>query len=328
MKILYAIQGTGNGHIARAQDIIPYLEQHGQVDNFVSGAQAELALPFPVKYRSKGLSFYFGKSGGVNLIKTVSQNSARNILREVSEFPVEKYDLIINDFEPITAWAARKKKVPLVALSHQSAFLSIRSPRPKIPDPFGEWLFRNYAPAKKYIGFHFEKYDKNILTPVIRPLIRQAKPTDAGHYTVYLPAYDDEILCKLLSQFKKIRWQIFSKHCKKAFSVDRVTVYPVSGQAFVDSMVSSRGVLCGAGFETPAEALYLRKKLMVVPMQMQYEQQCNAMALKQMGVPRIKKLRQRSLEKIEAWLSDDKIIDVHFKDNAGTAVRKAIALAM
>jgi uncharacterized protein (TIGR00661 family) len=327
MKILYAIQGTGNGHIARAQDIIPHLQEYGEVDNFVSGAQADLALPFPVKYKSKGLSFYFGKQGGVNLIKTVSQNSARNVLSEIKDFPVEKYDLVINDFEPITAWAAKKKNIPLVALSHQSAFLSKKSPRPRIHDPFAEWLFRNYAPAKKFIGFHFQKYDKNILTPVIRPLIRKAEPTDQGHYTVYLPAYDDQKLYKLLSKFKKVHWHIFSKHCQKAYTVDRVSVYPVSGQLFVESMVSSRGVLCGAGFETPAEALFLGKKLMVVPMQMQYEQQCNAVALKKMGVPRIKKLKKRSLKKIESWLDEDKPVDVHFKDVAGVAVRKAIALA-
>ena len=327
MKILYAIQGTGNGHIARAQDIIPHLQQYGQVDNFVSGAQADLKLPFPVKYKSKGLSFYFGKKGGVNLIKTVSQNSARNVWSEVNEFPVEKYDLIINDFEPISAWAAKRKNVPLVALSHQSAFLSNKSPRPKIHDPFGEWLFKNYAPAKKYVGFHFEKYDKNILTPVIRPVIREAIPTDRGHYTVYLPAFDDEKLCKLLSKFKKTDWHIFSKHRNKPYTIDRIKVFPVSGDAFVESMVSSRGVLCGAGFETPAEALYLGKKLMVVPMQMQYEQQCNAVALKKMGVPRLKKLKKRSVEKIDEWLSDNKVIDVRFKDNGGQAVQRAIELA-
>ena len=327
MKILYAIQGTGNGHIARAQDIIPHLEQYGEVHNFVSGAQADLSLPFPVKYKSKGLSFYFGKKGGVNLIKTISQNSARNVWHEINEFPLEKYDLVVNDFEPITAWAAKRKNIPMVALSHQSAFLSKKAPRPKLHDPFAEWLFRNYAPAKKYVGFHFQQYDKNIFTPVIRPLIRKAKPTDQGHYTVYLPAYDDEKLYKLLSKFKKVRWQIFSKHCKKAYSVDRVSVFPVSGQLFVESMVSSRGVLCGAGFETPAEALYLGKKLLVVPMQMQYEQQCNAVAFKRMGVPRIKKIKKGSLDKIEEWLSKDKPVDVHFDDVAGAAVERAMAMA-
>src|SRR5689334_10050743 len=201
MKILYAIQGTGNGHLTRAVDIIPELKKYGTLDLFVSGAQAEVKLPYPVKYRSKGLSFYFGKSGGINFYKTFHNNSSREVIKEINSFPVEKYDLIVNDFEPITAWACRKKEVPIIALSHQSALLSKKSPRPKWVDPFGEWVLRTYAPVKKYVGFHFEEYDKNIYTPVIRKVIAEASTTDEGHYTVYLPAYDDKKLVKLLLKF-------------------------------------------------------------------------------------------------------------------------------
>ncbi|MFM7329964.1 MAG: glycosyl transferase, partial [Bacteroidota bacterium] len=38
MRILYAIQGTGNGHLARAEEIIPILFSYGKVDLFVSGS--------------------------------------------------------------------------------------------------------------------------------------------------------------------------------------------------------------------------------------------------------------------------------------------------
>jgi uncharacterized protein (TIGR00661 family) len=110
MKILYAIQGTGNGHLSRAVDIIPELKKYGTLDLFVSGAQAEIALPYPVKFKSKGLSFYFGKSGGINFLKTFQKNSSKEVLKEIKNFPVEKYDIVVNDFEPITAWACKKKK--------------------------------------------------------------------------------------------------------------------------------------------------------------------------------------------------------------------------
>ena len=108
MKILYAIQGTGNGHLSRAVDIIPELRKHGELDLFVSGAQAEIVLPYPVKYKSKGLSFYFGKSGGINFLKTFQKNSSKDVIREIKSFPVENYDLVVNDFEPISAWACKK----------------------------------------------------------------------------------------------------------------------------------------------------------------------------------------------------------------------------
>ena len=61
MKILYAIQGTGNGHISRARDIIPLLQKKGDLDILISGIQADVELPYEVKYKLKGLSFIFGK---------------------------------------------------------------------------------------------------------------------------------------------------------------------------------------------------------------------------------------------------------------------------
>jgi uncharacterized protein (TIGR00661 family) len=319
MKILYAIQGTGNGHLSRAVDIIPELKKYGELDLFVSGAQAEISLPYPVKYKSKGLSFYFGKSGGINFLKTFQKNSSKDVVKEINNFPVEKYDLIVNDFEPISAWAAKKKEVPIVALSHQSALLSKKSPRPKFVDPFGEWLLNNYAPVKKYVGFHFKEYDKNIFTPVIRQAIREAKVKDLGHYTVYLPAYDDKKLVSLLLSLN-VKWHIFSKHTSRPYHVGKVSVYPVSGRDFIESVVTSSGVLTGAGFETPAEVLHLNKKLLVVPMKTQYEQHCNAASLKQLGVPVLKKVKKKSLKKIEKWLEEKKRPDLSFPDIAAAAV--------
>lgn len=328
MKILYAIQGTGNGHIARAEDIVPVLRQHGELDLFVSGAQADIRLAWPVKYKSKGLSFYFGKSGGVDIFKTFRKNSSKEVYREIKKFPAEKYDLVINDFEPISSWACMKKEVPCVALSHQSSLLSPLAPKPKNFDPFGDWILKNYAPAKHHVGFHFARYDKNIFTPVIRERVRKAKVENKGHFTVYLPAYDDKKLVPLLSRLPHVKWHVFSKHAKKSYHVGKLSVFPVSNEEFTLSMASAAGVLCGAGFETPAEALYLGKKLLVVPMKRQYEQHYNAAALKQMGVPVLKKVKKKHLERISQWIESTEQISVDYTDITEEAVQLAIDLAL
>jgi uncharacterized protein (TIGR00661 family) len=281
-------------------------------------------LPYPVKYKSKGLSFYFGKQGGINFLKTFQKNSSKDVIKEINNFPVDKYDLVVNDFEPITAWACRKKEIPLIGLSHQSALLSKKAPRPKVIDPFGEWMLKNYAPIKKYVGFHFEQYDKNIFTPVVRTAIREVSVKDLGHYTIYLPAYDDKKLVQLLLKIPKVRWHIFSKHTKSPYHVGRISVYPVSGQDFIESVVTGSGVLCGAGFETPAEVLHLNKKLLVVPMKSQYEQHCNAAALKRLGVPVLKRVKKKSIKKIERWLEEGKPLNISFPDIAGDAVEKVM----
>jgi uncharacterized protein (TIGR00661 family) len=326
VKILYAIQGTGNGHLARAEDVIPYLKQYGDLDLFISGAQSDIKLSHPVKYKSKGLSFYFGKSGGIDFLKTFKNNSSKEVYKEIKKFPVEEYDFVINDFEPISAWACRRREVPCVALSHQSALLSPKVPKPTTLDPVGEWVLHNYAPADKHVAFHFEKYDKNIFTPVIRSAIRGCKVEVKDHYTVYLPAYDDRKLAPLLSKIP-VKWHVFSKHTRKGYTSGNVAVYPVNSEDFAASMTSSKGVLCGAGFETPAEALFLKKKLMVVPMQSQLEQFYNAASLRQMGVPVLKKFRKKNLDRIREWVDSNEQIVVNFDDITAEAVSLAVKLA-
>src|SRR5690606_13266383 len=99
--------------------------------------------------------------------------------------------------EPISAWACKLQRIPSVSLSHQASFKSEKVPRPKTID-WGKLILNRYAPATHHIGFHFDKYDDFIYTPVIRSEIRQLAPTNLGHYTVYLPAIDDKNLVPLL----------------------------------------------------------------------------------------------------------------------------------
>ena len=71
MKILYALQATGNGHISRAQTLIPLFSKSSQVDVLISGTSYDISLNLPVKFRFTGLSFIFGKDGRVDLLKTI-----------------------------------------------------------------------------------------------------------------------------------------------------------------------------------------------------------------------------------------------------------------
>ncbi|MFN8250620.1 MAG: glycosyltransferase family protein [Ferruginibacter sp.] len=324
MKILYAIQGTGNGHLSRARDIIPLLQQKGELDILVSGIQADVDLPYPVKYKFKGLSFIFGKKGGIDLLATYRKGNIKRLYKEIKSLPVEAYDIVINDFEPVSAWACKMKYKPCIGLSHQAAVINKKSPRPKKKDPLGKAILHNYAPVTAAYGFHFGAYDKDIFTPVIRSQVRNAKPVNGDHYTVYLPAYDDARLIKVLSSIRHINWEVFSKHSKKDYTEKNVHIRPVNNEAFVESMIHCTGILCGAGFETPAEALYLRKKLMVIPMKGQYEQQCNAAALEAMGVPVIKSLKLKHAEKIEKWTGGKQYLAVNYPNSTGRIIDRII----
>lgn len=314
MKILYAVQGTGNGHLSRAMEIIPVLQKKCDLDILVSGIQADLKLPQPIKYKMRGMSFIFGKSGGVDIIATTKKARLLKLYKDMRSLPVEQYDLIINDFEPVSAWAARFKKRKCVGLSNQCAAFSPHVPKPENIDPAGKWVLKNYAPTTACYGLHFEAYEDNIFTPIIRREIRELETSNDGHYTVYLPSYDNERIINILSRFKNIQWEVFSKHDKTAFRVGNVSIMPIDSKSFIKSLASCAGTICGAGFGATSEALFLKKKLLVIPMKAQYEQHINAATLAKMGVPVIKSLKEKYADVIENWLESDKIVEVNYPD--------------
>jgi len=315
MKILYAIQGTGNGHIARAMEVIPVLKKFGKVDLLLSGNQCDIDLPWKVKYRYHGASFVFGKKGGVDLKSTMKNINAVNFIAEVLKIPVREYDLVLNDFEPVVAWACKLKGKECIGISHQSAVLHHNAPQPKVKSLLGKNILKYYAPTHKSYGFHFKELGNGFFTPVIRRDIRFSTPSVENHYTVYLPAYSDEAILDFLTQFPQDQWQVFSKHNKRAFSYKNVYIQPVDKMGFAKSMLSSKGVLCNAGFETPAEALYLKKKLCVLPMSGQYEQQCNAAMLESMGIPTFKTLKEVDIDVFNNWLLNEKPVEVNYQND-------------
>ncbi len=322
MKILYAIQGTGNGHISRAREIVPLLQKYGELDLLVSGTEAEVTLAQPLKYKFHGISFVFGSNGGGDKWATFKLMNLRRFWRDMHSLPLEEYDLIINDFEPVSAWACKLKKIPSVSLSHQCSFVSKNTPRPT-KWSYGEWVLKNYSPTTHHIGFHFESYANFIHTPVIRSEIRSLQTSNLGHYTVYLPAYDDKKLTKYLNE-TDVQWHIFSKRQKTAYTDGNVQVIPVNNEGFNISLASCEGLLTGGGFEGPAEALFLQKKLMMIPMQGQYEQQCNALAASRLGVPVLQAIGDGFVDHLKKWIKEDNKIWVDFPDETAQIVHDMV----
>jgi len=314
MRILYGIQGTGNGHLSRAIEIIPYLQKWGETDILVSGQDNEIDLPFEIKFRFKGLGYIFGTNGGIDLMNTYLKNKLNRFYKEIKYLPVEEYDLVISDFEPVTAWACYLKNKPCIGLSNQMAVLAENAPQPKQIDPLGKLILKNYCPVTTAYGFHYLKYNDEIFTPVIRKEIRNLKISDEEFYLVYLPSYEDSRIIKQLHKHPELNWRLFSKHNKKTYKAGNVEIFPISKEKFLESMASCKGILCNAGFATTSEALFLKKKLMVIPMRGQFEQQCNAVALKQIGVHVMKSLKPKHEIKFVKWLKEDTTVELDYPD--------------
>lgn len=303
MKIFYAIQATGNGHISRAMELLPHLQNYGTIDLFLSGSNSSLSLDTDVKFRSKGLSLKYTCDGNLHYGKTFSAFSWKRLQREARDLPLEEYDLILNDFEAITSHACKTRKIPSIHFGHQASFASANTPRPQKRSVVGEWILQNYAKGTTNFGLHFEKYDDFINPPVIKNEIWNALATDKDYITVYLPSYCDPELAEIFHKIKDVRFEIFSRQSNIIRQDGNITFIPVDKQLFNESLISCSGIISGAGFETPAEAIYLNKKILAIPIGGQYEQICNAAALQKLGVKTLPKLSDNFHEEVKEWLN-------------------------
>lgn len=311
MKILYSFQGTGNGHVARAQEIVPILKKYASVDTLISGHQSQLKADFGVDFQYKGVSLLYNKTGGLSYRKTFTENNFLEAVKNIQQIELSKYDLIINDYEPLTGWACALKKLPMIELSHQASMLFKETPKPDKKDLLGELVLKYYVPSKRRIGFHFENYHPQIKKPVIRHKIRNLNPEKKGFYLVYLPSFSDKNITKVLKQIP-VEWKVFSKYSKLQLRENNVEIFPIDEIQYLKAFENCEGILCNAGFESPAEALFMDKKLFVIPIHNQYEQECNACALDKMGIPNSKVLK---LEEIQNWINSDQHLKVDYPDD-------------
>lgn len=327
MKILYGIQGTGHGHISRAREILPILSKKADVDVLISGYNCHMNLDDISVSHKRGISLAYDANGSVSYLETARQLKPIRFLQDIHSLDPQSYNLIVSDYEPVTAWASLQKRVPSIALSHQASFLSTKSPRPHKKSLFAEPILKNFAPCNQAIGFHFQKYDSFIEPPIIRKDVLQMETSLGKHVTVYLPAFDHQTLASVFKQLPSTEWHIFSPFCDDAYTDKNVLVHPVGNIPFLKSLKNGLGVITSAGFETCAEAMYLQKKLLTIPIRNQYEQLCNAAALEKMGIHVIKKLDGSFKEKIKNWIEHARVVPLQQIANTEKLTSKIVRFA-
>lgn len=322
MRILYATQLTGNGHLMRAEELLPVIREYGEVDVLYSGSQAQLTPNEPNAIIYPGISLYYSGKGKLNYSAMLWKNAWKRFFINVHEVALEKYDLVVNDYEPITARACRKRGIPIVGLSHQAALWNKDVPSPHNPNPLSQKILKNYAFVDSHIGLHFQLWNSNLRTPVIRSDVRALKPERTGPFLVYLPAYSDKCIMALLLE-TRVRWKLFSGEAGYAYRYKNVEIIPIDKHKFRQSLEVAQGVVCGAGFELPAESLYLGKPLLAIPIRGQLEQEYNAAGLKAMGVATS---RTVSVDTLREWLNKETIIQVSYPNHHRQLVEEVLRL--
>ncbi|OEF22962.1 MJ1255/VC2487 family glycosyltransferase [Vibrio rumoiensis] len=314
MKILYGVQGTGNGHIARARAMShAFKAQNVDVDFLFSGR--DKAGYFSMEdfgdYQTRrGLTFCTEK-GKVNHLKTAMNTNPNHLWKEVSDIDLSGYDVVLNDFEPITAWAAKKQKVPTVGISHQNAF------RYSVPKKGATWLdqtlIEHFAPTEFHLGLHWYHFQQPILPPIVHTSF--GLETQKLHFIlVYLPFEDLEEVSQLLQRFSNHEFICYHPSIKEAYQQEHLTFMPLSYDSFQQHLHACQGVIANGGFELPSEALTLGKKLLLKPLAGQFEQMSNVATLESLGLA--SSMNWMDPSSVRTWLDEQPAEKVIYPDVA------------
>ena len=301
MKILYGVQATGNGHICRSREVIAELKLRGHdVQVILSGRVPNLIREMQVfdPYTTRrGLTFITEK-GKLKFCRTAIQLNFPQFFRDVASFDPSGFELVVTDFEPISARIARRHGIPSIGISHQCAF-SYDIPMVK-GNPLGRFILKNFAPADHMLGLHWHHFDQPILPPIVPDHFDKDLHITENKVLVYLPFEDLDEIGLLLRDIKSHEFHIYHGSCEQLLDEGNLHYRPFSRSGFLRDLCECNSVICNAGFELPSEALHLGKRVLTKPLVGQIEQESNAIAMAQLGLGTVS--NKLSTNVVRGWL--------------------------
>ena len=294
MRILYGANSQGQGHLSKAASLIPVLESRGHDVRLITSGPALHSKGYQFRWHRHFPGLPYAVHQGQTDFQKTAWNWLKNspetfgCLRVVRQI-VRDYqpDLILSDFEPLTASPLLAPRCEVLAVSRQVALLDRDLDYP-------DSLAKNARLARaamrlftlgadRFFGYHYAPTSYRCLPPVVRPEIVNSQSIRGEHLLVYAHFADARRLVEWAARARvsvvaygfaeeswiEQRWVQFRRPSRKQIEID---------------LLSARAVVTSAGFTTPLEAYLLGLPVTVVPLPNQWEQQVNAWQLAQLGI--------------------------------------------
>jgi uncharacterized protein (TIGR00661 family) len=312
MKILWGIQLNGNGHLTRSIEVINKLRSRGHlVDIITSGENCNLDLGIEHKH-FKGLDLFLDDYGSISWMKTLRRANIYRLVKDTN-LDVSEYDLVISDFEPISAWSSIRSGVRSIGISNQYSLLSQSVSNTK--DFIYREFVRVFAPCDDYIGLNYLKDEDYMSYPIISDkLFKKMKSNNS--ILVYLPNYDINKQIEIFNKFQDFNFIVYSKNIIDCENNIKIKLH--NRDEFILDMIKCHSVITASGFTTTTESLVLGKKLWSIPMKNHYEQLSNSKKLIDMGVF----TDNLSVENFRIWIEDYKKIEYDWEDPIDEIIKK------
>ena len=310
MKFLFIVQGEGRGHMTQAISFSQLIRSQGhEVCAVILGKSKRRAIPdffkreinAPIHWIPSPNFETDGKNKKISLSKTLRKNFLKapifiNSLREIHLINQRHQpDVILNFYDLLGGLYAEffRPKAEFWVIGHQylinhSNYLFPK--KRKLDRLLYQFNTRLSAwTANKILALSFEPLEAKGKITVVPPLLRRElkylNPHPGDFYLAYMvnPGYAEDLIAfaKSNPQIKiKAYWD--KKGENEIFHPrPNLSLQQVNDQKFLEDMAACKGLVCTAGFESICEAMYLGKKIMVIPVEGQYEQACNAIEIQE-----------------------------------------------
>ena len=297
-KVLYGICGIGLGHMYRQLPIMEALKGQAKIAIFAYGeslkfCEEHFAEDAHIQVIPVAVPFVVGDATGLNFARSLAHEANQQNFWEINTVAIAqaqafigKPDVVLTDYEPVSAQYAYIYDAPLYTLDQQSKYLV-----GDYPERVGsvslidevQRLRMFFPKAHKRVVFSF--FDVNVKpqyadeAQVVRPILRRElqglkREVKKGCFLIYLSAQGGhrqsiEEIQEVYSAFPECHFQVFDG--KNA-----------DDSAFIEALRTCAGVISTAGHSLMSEAVTLGIPVYAMPLNI-YEQKMNALKIEEMG---------------------------------------------
>lgn len=300
-RIVFSVSSAGLGHASRAVALIPPLAAAHEVKvcanhealDFMKRALAGQRRAGRITFHKiPTLKYQYRPNGSLDLVRTIGGGYIKLYRRqkiEACEALIERLapDAVVSDFDPFTAWAAKRAGIPFVYLAAAFYFSRLRLRY----DTLGQ---KEQAQVMAVLtNLTFPRGERLTIVPTFRDAVRPASarrrvertmsvihapllaaPVETGrHVLAYLGG---PYHAALLDHLADLGAPVHVYGLGRKGPVGNLRFFAFHAERYAEHLASCRAILAPGGHQSLSEILFLGKPALVVPQRNHWEQQFNA----------------------------------------------------
>ncbi len=300
MRIVYGVQSTGKGHLARFAALKPLFDaDEHELLVIVSGLDEppDYFLGSIGSSRCERMTSFHMADDGLGGIS--KRKTAKAFVTNMPELLSSLYrghklisafdpDLIVSDFDPITGSPMVAPSVFKVGIGNWAM------PRGPQVDRLAGLRFERFnvnlaaklctSGVDVLLSCHLYPYDEACLPPILRPDIDDVARANRGHLLVYHSFKGRLEPIAAYARRHKNREIIVYGYESPPLNMPENMHFETNTRRFLSDLATCDTYVGTAGFQSICEAFYLGKKIVVQPIEGHYEQKWNAAKLEELSM--------------------------------------------